>query len=102
MTRGPSFALSSTTVETPPRTGELDQLILLAILRLGSDAYGLSIALELEAHAGAACHAARRAPPLDRLAPRAAIRATVVLGPERPVPGQGQRMRPVRLRSWLT
>jgi DNA-binding PadR family transcriptional regulator len=35
-----------------PVLGELEQLILLAILRLGADAYGLSIARELEAHAG--------------------------------------------------
>ena len=32
--------------------GELEQLILLAALRLGSEAYGLSIARELEAQAG--------------------------------------------------
>jgi DNA-binding PadR family transcriptional regulator len=32
--------------------GELEQLILLAILRLGPDAYGLSIARELETQAG--------------------------------------------------
>ena len=35
-----------------PVLGELEQLILLAILRLGDDAYGLSIARELESHAG--------------------------------------------------
>jgi DNA-binding PadR family transcriptional regulator len=34
-----------------PPIGELEQLILLAILRLGSEAYGLSIARELEAQA---------------------------------------------------
>ena len=37
--------------ETTP-IGELEQLILLAILRLGPDAYGLCIARELEAQAG--------------------------------------------------
>ena len=35
-----------------PVLGELEQLILLAILRLGPDAYGLSIARELESYAG--------------------------------------------------
>ena len=35
-----------------PVLGELEQLILLAILRLGPDAYGLSIARELESFAG--------------------------------------------------
>ena len=37
---------------TTPPLGELEQLILLAILRLGGDAYGLSIARELESAAG--------------------------------------------------
>lgn len=37
---------------TPTPLGELEQLILLAILRLGQDAYGLSIARELETQAG--------------------------------------------------
>ena len=36
--------------ETP--IGELEQLILLAILRLGSEAYGVSIARQLETQAG--------------------------------------------------
>jgi PadR family transcriptional regulator len=35
-----------------PVLGELEQLILLAILRLGPDGYGLSIARELESFAG--------------------------------------------------
>ena len=37
---------------SPSPLGELEQLILLATLRLGPDAYGASIARELEAHAG--------------------------------------------------
>lgn len=37
---------------TPPSLGELEQLVLLAILRLGPEAYGLSIARELEREAG--------------------------------------------------
>lgn len=37
---------------TPTPLGELEQLILLAILRLGQDAFGLSIARELETQAG--------------------------------------------------
>jgi DNA-binding PadR family transcriptional regulator len=36
----------------PPSLGELEQLVLLAVLRLGADAYGLSIARELEREAG--------------------------------------------------
>ena len=36
----------------PAYLGEFEQLLLLAVLRLGSDAYGLDIARELEARAG--------------------------------------------------
>lgn len=35
-----------------PVLGELEQLIMLAILRLDAGAYGLSVARELESHAG--------------------------------------------------
>jgi PadR family transcriptional regulator PadR len=37
---------------TPLNLGEFEQLILLAILRLGDDAYGVSIRAELKARAG--------------------------------------------------
>lgn len=36
----------------PAYLGEFEQLLLLAVLRLGSDAYGLDTARELEARAG--------------------------------------------------
>jgi len=37
---------------TPAYLGEFEHLLLLAVLRLGSDAYGLDIARELDARAG--------------------------------------------------
>jgi PadR family transcriptional regulator PadR len=39
-------------MRTPAPLGELEQLILLATLKLGSDAYGLSVARVLEVEAG--------------------------------------------------
>jgi PadR family transcriptional regulator, regulatory protein PadR len=51
----------------PPPIGELEQLILLAILRLGRDAYGLCIARELEAQAGRRLSRGALYTTLDRL-----------------------------------
>ena len=36
----------------PPYLGEFEQLLLLAVLRLGAEAYGADIARELEVRAG--------------------------------------------------
>jgi PadR family transcriptional regulator, regulatory protein PadR len=47
--------------------GELEQLVLLAILRLGPDAYGLSIARELEREAGRTLSRGALYTTLDRL-----------------------------------
>jgi PadR family transcriptional regulator PadR len=69
--------------DTPP-IGELEQLILLAILRLGPNAYGLSIARELEAQAGR--HLSRGAlyTSLDRLETKGVLRWKLEAGgPER-------------------
>jgi PadR family transcriptional regulator PadR len=69
--------------DTPP-IGELEQLILLAILRLGPNAYGLSIARELEAQAGR--HLSRGAlyTSLDRLETKGYLRWKLEAGgPER-------------------
>jgi DNA-binding PadR family transcriptional regulator len=51
----------------PPPIGELEQLILLAILRLGPEAYGLSIARELDAQAGRRLSRGALYTSLDRL-----------------------------------
>jgi DNA-binding PadR family transcriptional regulator len=70
--------------------GELEQLILLAILRRGSDAYGLAIARELEAHAGRRLSRGALYTMLDRLETKGLLRwRSETGGPER----QGMRKR---------
>ncbi len=69
--------------DTPP-IGELEQLILLAILRLAPDAYGLSIARELEAHAGRRLSRGALYTSLDRLEVKGFLRWKLEAGgPER-------------------
>jgi PadR family transcriptional regulator, regulatory protein PadR len=64
--------------------GELEQLILLTILRLGPDAYGLCIARELEAQAGRRLSRGALYTSLDRLEAKGLVRWTLeVGGPER-------------------
>lgn len=68
---------------TPP-LGELEQLILLAILRLGSDAYGLSVARELEAQAGRVLSRSALYTSLERLELKGLVRWKLEAGgPER-------------------
>jgi PadR family transcriptional regulator, regulatory protein PadR len=67
-----------------PPIGELEQLILLAILRLGPDAYGLSVARELEAQAGRRLSRGALYTSLDRLEAKGFLRWTLEPGgPER-------------------
>lgn len=69
--------------DTPP-IGELEQLILLAILRLGSEAYGLSIARELEMQAGRTLSRGALYTSLDRLEAKGFLRWKLEPGgPER-------------------
>jgi PadR family transcriptional regulator PadR len=69
--------------ETTP-IGELEQLILLAILRLGPDAYGLCIARELEAQAGRRLSRGALYTSLDRLEAKGLLRWRLEPGgPER-------------------
>jgi DNA-binding PadR family transcriptional regulator len=69
--------------ETTP-IGELEQLILLAILRLGPDAYGLSIARALEAQAGRRLSRGALYTTLDRLETKGWLRWKLEPGgPER-------------------
>jgi DNA-binding PadR family transcriptional regulator len=64
--------------------GELEQLILLAILRLGPDAYGLSIARELEGQAGRRLSRGALYTTLDRLETKGVVRWKLQPGgPER-------------------
>jgi PadR family transcriptional regulator, regulatory protein PadR len=67
-----------------PSIGELEQLILLAILRLGPDAYGLSIAHELETQAGRRLSRGALYTTLDRLEAKGFLRWKLEAGgPER-------------------
>lgn len=64
--------------------GELEHLILLAILRLGADAYGLSISRELESQAARRLSRGALYTSLDRLETKGLIRwRTETGGPER-------------------
>ncbi len=47
--------------------GEFEQLVLLAVLRLGREAYGASVTLEIEAHSGRGVSVAAVHTTLDRL-----------------------------------
>jgi PadR family transcriptional regulator PadR len=60
--------------------GELEQLILLAILRLGADAYGLSIACALESQAGRRLSRGALYTSLDRLEAKGYLRWTLEPG----------------------
>jgi PadR family transcriptional regulator len=64
--------------------GELEQLILLAILRLGTDAYGPSIARELDSQAGRRLSRGALYTSLDRLETKGYLRWRLESGgPER-------------------
>lgn len=54
--------------------GELEQLVLLAILRLGSDAYGVTIARELEREAGRSLSRGALYTTLDRMETKGLLR----------------------------
>jgi DNA-binding PadR family transcriptional regulator len=67
-----------------PTIGELEHLVLLAILRLDADAYGLSIARELESHAGRCLSRGALYTTLDRLEIKGLVRWKLEKGgPER-------------------
>jgi PadR family transcriptional regulator PadR len=68
----------------PAPLGELEQLILLAVLRLGRDAYGLSIARKLEEQAGRRLSRGALYTSLDRLETKGFVRWKLEPGgPER-------------------
>jgi PadR family transcriptional regulator len=69
---------------TPATLGELEQLVLLAALRLGSEAYGLSIARELDAQAGRRLSRGALYTSLERLELKGLLRWKLAVGgPER-------------------
>jgi DNA-binding PadR family transcriptional regulator len=69
---------------TPPPLylGEFEQLVLLAILRLGAEAHGVGIARELEAEAGRVVSRGALYTTLDRLEQKHLVRWKVAPGGE--------------------
>jgi PadR family transcriptional regulator PadR len=65
---------------TPAYLGEFEQLLLLAVLRLGADACGLDIARELEARAGRSVSRGALYTSLDRLEDKGLLRWKVAAG----------------------
>jgi PadR family transcriptional regulator len=61
-------------MDTPAYLGEFEQLLLLAVLRLGAEAYGLDIARELEARAGRTVSRGALYTSLDRLEDKGLLR----------------------------
>ena len=64
----------------PLYLGEFEQLVLLAILRLGSDAHGVGIGRELEAQAGRAVSRGSLYTTLDRLEQKQLLRWKILPG----------------------
>jgi len=60
--------------------GEFEQLLLLAVLRLDADAYGLDIARELEARAGRTVSRGALYTSLDRLEDKGLLRWKTAVG----------------------
>jgi DNA-binding PadR family transcriptional regulator len=64
----------------PAYLGEFEQLLLLAVLRLDADAYGLDIARELEARAGRSVSRGALYSSLDRLEDKGLLRWKTAVG----------------------
>src|SRR5215213_5176524 len=65
---------------SPAYLGEFEQLLLLAVLRLGQDAYGVDIARELEARAGRTVSRGALYTSLDRLEDKGLLRWKAAAG----------------------
>jgi DNA-binding PadR family transcriptional regulator len=66
----------------PSYLGEFEQLVLLAIMRLASDANGVAIGRELEAQAGRAVSRSSLYTTLDRLEQKQLVRWKIAVGGE--------------------
>ena len=77
------MSLQSRLMATPTPIGELEQLVLLAILRLGPAAYGLSIARELERGAERRLSRGALYTTLDRMETKGLLRWKPEAGGER-------------------
>jgi PadR family transcriptional regulator PadR len=69
--------------------GEFEQLVLLALLRLGSDAYGATVRREIEEHAGREVSISAVYTTLDRLEQKGLVRSRIGA----PTPERGGRRR---------
>src|SRR5688572_23727540 len=61
----------------PPILGEFEQLVLLALLRLGRDAYGASVSTEIEQHSGRAVSVSAVHTTRDRLEEKRFVRSRI-------------------------
>jgi PadR family transcriptional regulator PadR len=68
------------TTSAPAYLGEFEQLLLLAVLRLDADAYGLEIARELDIRAGRTVSRGALYTSLDRLEDKGLLRWTIAAG----------------------
>ena len=66
----------------PPYLGEFEHLLLLAVLRLGADAYGADIARELDVRAGRSVSRGALYTSLDRLEDKGLVRWKIAAGTE--------------------
>lgn len=69
--------------------GEFEQLVLLALMRLGSDAYGATVRREIEEHAGREVSISAVYTTLERLEQKGLVRSRV----GEPTPERGGRRR---------
>jgi DNA-binding PadR family transcriptional regulator len=69
--------------------GEFEQLVLLALLRLGSDAYGATVRREIQEHAGREVSISAVYTTLDRLEQKGLVRSRI----GDPTPERGGRRR---------
>ena len=74
---------------TPATIGEFEHLILLALMRLGPNAYGATVRREIEAHAGREVSISAVYTTLDRLERKGLVRSRI----GEPTPERGGRRR---------
>ena len=75
--------------DSPPQLGEFEQLVLLALVRLGPDAYGATIRRDIEARTGRDLAISAVYVTLDRLETKGLVRSRV----GDPTPQRGGRRR---------
>jgi DNA-binding PadR family transcriptional regulator len=73
----------------PPTLGEFEQLVLIALVRLGPEAYGATVRREIEARAGREVSISAVYTTLDRLEQKGLVRSRI----GEPTPQRGGRRR---------